>query len=129
MTTAEYAARLSEDILISAVMQPVQFHDIWSYSDTLPPERRLALAVLAEALNDLVRFRSARGRRARHLFRQAHDWVASNDREWPLSFVNLCEAFGLAVGPIRQWALAPVRPTRGAPAAQRGDEARLGKAA
>jgi len=126
---AEYAAKLSEDILIPAVTQRVQGHDIWSHSHALAPERRLGLAVLEEALNDLVRFRFARGRRAQGLFRQAQNWVASNDREWPFSFVNLCEAFGLAVEPIRQWALAPVRPARGAPAAQRGDEARLGKAA
>ena len=86
-----------EDLLIPAAMRPIQFHDIWFRSRTLPPERRLALAVLEETLTDLVRFRFAPGRRAQRLFWQAHDWVTSDDREWPFSFVNLCEAFGLAV--------------------------------
>ena len=119
----------AEDLFIPAAMRPIQFHDIWFRSRTLPPGRRLALAVLEEALTDLVRFRFAPGRRAQRLFWQAHDWVASDDREWPFSFVNLCEAFGLAVAPIRQWACAPERPPRGAFAVHRGDEARLGKAA
>ena len=118
-----------EDLLIPAAMRPIQFHDIWFRSRTLPPERRLALTVLEEALTDLVRCRFAPGRRAQRLFWQAHDWVTSDDRGWPFSFVNLCEAFGLAVEPIRQWAVAPVWPPRGALAVHRGDEARLGKVA
>ena len=119
----------SEDILIPTVIRPIQFHDIWFRSRTLPPERRLAFAVLEQALNDLVRFRFARGRGGQRLFWHAHDWIASDDREWPFSFVNLCDVFGLAVEPIRRWALAPAWAMRGAPRSYRGDRTRLGKAA
>jgi hypothetical protein len=64
------------------------------------PERRLLMAILSDAL---VRFRrlATAPRYAAHELREAERWIRSDDREWPCSFVNVCEALDIAYGPLR----------------------------
>jgi hypothetical protein len=65
------------------------------------PERRLLFAILSDAL---VRCRRA-ATAPRHVARQlieAERWIRSDDREWPCSFVNVCEALDIAHGPLRR---------------------------
>jgi len=120
----------SDEILVPMAIPPIQFQDIWSRSKVISPERGLALAVVQEALNDLASHRFAKGRRGQRLYWQAYGWVAADDREWPFSFVNLCETLGLAVEPIRRRVLDPMRPTRAsAVRLDAGPEAMLKKAA
>ena len=102
---------ISEDVLVPSTLRPVQFHDIWSRSQAISPEQSLALAVLREALDDLMRYRFARRRRGQRLYWEAYDWIASDDREWPYSFVNLCEAAGIPVELTRQQVLTPASET------------------
>jgi len=47
------------------------------------------------------------------LFWEAYQWVASNDRMWPFSFVNLCELTGMEVQATRQRLLGEMAPPRG----------------
>jgi hypothetical protein len=103
---------VSDEALDPSVVQPVQFHDIWSRSATVPPERQLALAVVQEALHDLARFRFAHRRRGQRLYWQAYTWVADDDRQWPFSFVNLCEVLGLDVEAIRRHFFDQAKPLR-----------------
>jgi hypothetical protein len=56
----------------------------------------LAKGVLAQAKEDLGRFRGAPDRVGREMYRDAYSWVASNDFAWPYSFLNVCEALGLS---------------------------------
>ena len=56
----------------------------------------LAKGVLAQAKEDLRRFRGATDRVGREMYRDAYSWVASNDFAWPYSFLNVCEALGLS---------------------------------
>ena len=66
------------------------------------PERKLLVAVLTDAI---VRYR-LRGtltdlpRRAR--LGEAERWILSNDRRWPYSFVNVCDALGLDPTAVRR---------------------------
>ena len=59
------------------------------------PERNLLLAVLTDAI---VRYQALAtvpdGARRRDLG-EAERWISSNDRQWPCSFVNVCEALGI----------------------------------
>jgi len=80
---------------------PVQFDDIWHHSRSIPPERMLALSVLWQAAMDLQKCKLARHRQKMRLYREAYKWVASNDRSWPFSFVNLCEVLSLSPEAIR----------------------------
>ncbi|MEO8601914.1 MAG: hypothetical protein ABI629_05000 [bacterium] len=119
-----------DEALVPTVMRPAQFHDIWSRSAAISGERGLRLAVIDDALNDLIRYRFATRRRGQRLYWEAYTWVAADDRAWPFSFVNLCEGAGLSVDAIRQHVLNPMTPPLvSADELDSSREARLGKAA
>ena len=83
------------------------------------PERRLAIAVLQDAVDCYQKHLRARDRKARQLFADAEEWITSNDRTWPFSFDNVCDLLqispeylrrGLAVWKERQLAHALSEP-------------------
>ena len=92
---------IAEDLLTPEPALPAQVHDIWHHTCAITPERELALAVFWQAVIDLSKYRFARRRREQRLFIEAYEWVVSDDRSWPYSFVNLCEAFSLAPAAVR----------------------------
>jgi hypothetical protein len=65
------------------------------------PERQLAVAVLSQAADDLQKFRYARSSAGYSLYADARKWITSNDRKWPYSFLNLCDALHLAADVVR----------------------------
>ena len=75
--------------------------DRQSGSNKVCPERKLAVAVFSQAANDLQKFRYARRGAGYSLYADARKWIASNDRLWPYSFLNLCDALHLAADVIR----------------------------
>lgn len=66
------------------------------------PERRLLLAVLADALNVYERHGTARGGEAGRRALEVERWVASDAMETPFAFVRICEALEIDPGPIRR---------------------------
>ena len=70
-------------------------------SAALPPEKRLMLAVLEEALLDLRKSVGARTPRARRLADEVDTWFAADHEGWPCSFLNVCQALGLDVSAVR----------------------------
>jgi hypothetical protein len=70
-------------------------------SSKVCPERKLAVAVFSQAANDLQKFRYARRGAGYSLYADARKWIASNDRLWPYSFLNLCDALHLPADVIR----------------------------
>lgn len=101
---------VSDDVLVPEPALPSQFGDIWHRSRAISAERALALAVLWEAVFDLQKFRFAERRRQQRLYWEAYAWVASNDRGWPYSFVNLCEILDMNPGAVRQQLLGAMAP-------------------
>jgi len=99
-----------EDIFPPEPALPSQFDDIWRHSRAITPERELALAVLTQAVLDLHKFRFARRRRPQRFYMEAYLWVAADEREWPFSFLNLCDGLGLDVDGLRERLLAPPLP-------------------
>jgi hypothetical protein len=91
--------------MFGSILHPVQFRDIWTGTDGTP-ERRLAAAMLESAAVDLRQCRHTPHRAGQRLYWQTYEWIASPDREWPFSFVNLCEFLGLSAPAIRQQLLA-----------------------
>jgi hypothetical protein len=62
------------------------------------PHRRLMLAVLQTAIDDVRNNPLPEGINGRGIGRErdgARAWVASEDRSWPFSFENVCEAVGI----------------------------------
>jgi hypothetical protein len=54
-------------------------------------EYRLILAVLQDAVECFQKHLFSRDHKARQLFEDAEAWIVSDDRDWPFSFVNICE--------------------------------------
>lgn len=78
------------------------------------PEKRLAAAILAGAL---VEVRDHAGeRKYRRRVTQDLEWITSEEREWPFSFLRLCELFGLEAEWVRaivqSWVDEPSAPSR-----------------
>ena len=71
------------------------------------PERGLAVAVLDTAAADLQKYRYAPRRNCQCLYWQAYQWTAAVDREWPFSFVNICESLRLSPEALRARLLGP----------------------
>lgn len=99
-----------DDILAPDFALPSQLKDIWHKSRAIRPERALALAVLEQSMEDLRKFRFADRRRQQRLYMEAYRWVMSNDREWPFSFVCLCDQLNLEVEPMRRGLLGDAAP-------------------
>jgi len=103
-------AHLTDGILVAT-----QFRDIWNGGHH-QPERALAAAVLDSAVADLEKHRYARRRSRQRTYWQVYQWVASDSREWPFSFVNICEILRLSPQALRARLLDPRQ--RGAARAQ-----------
>ena len=101
---------VSDDILIPEAALPAQFDEIWHKTRAIRPERALVLAVMWEAVLDLDKYRFAQRRRQQRLYWEAYEWVTSDNRAWPFSFVNLCDAIGLTVEPVRKRLLGEMLP-------------------
>jgi hypothetical protein len=95
----------AEDHLPHTIIHPSQFRDIWN-GEGRSPERELASAVLDAAACDLRNYRYARRRRRQRIYWQTYQWVASDSREWPFSFVNLCEFLRIAPEGLREQLLS-----------------------
>jgi len=50
---------------------------------------------------DIIKNARAVQPRGRRLFAEATEWFAEDDRGWPFSFVNICEALDLSVSRVR----------------------------
>jgi len=99
--------RPSENVWDEAYpLLPAQYAELSRRSEHTQPERRLLLAVLSDAIALFQGGASRPASPTRGDFEEARRWILSNDRVWPFSFVNVCEALGIASGPLRQALIA-----------------------
>jgi hypothetical protein len=70
---------------------PSQYFAILRRKGAHEPERRLVVAVLEDAVECFQKHIRARDIKARQLFRDAEEWIRSQDRSWPFSFENVCD--------------------------------------
>ena len=103
---------VSDEGLVPDAALPSQFADIWHRTRAISPERALALAVLQEAVVDLEKYRFAKRRRQQRMFWEAYEWIVSNDRRWPFSYINLCELIGMDADSARKRLLGEMAPPR-----------------
>ena len=90
-----------------AVFQPdvlirEQFFSTYVRKFPLEPEKILMLAVLQNAVTCFQENFAARERRKRQLFLETHEWIVSEDRIYPYSFENICDALGFAPSYMRR---------------------------
>jgi hypothetical protein len=79
-------------------LEPTQ----WFAGRALQPEKRLMIAVLADAFDLVLRPPAPPHSRRLPWQRDAARWLRSDDREWPYSFVNICEALSLEPHRVRE---------------------------
>lgn len=65
-------------------------------------ERRLALAILADALRCVLNHHDSRSNEQRQAAREALEWMHSDDDAPPFTFVRLCQLFDLEPDWIRE---------------------------
>jgi len=83
-----------------------------SQSDT-PPEHRLMIALVRDAVRSIEKYRHARDFRGKRLFAQDSDWVLSNDTGWIYAFLRVCETLNLDPDSVRiALGLLPAGPVR-----------------
>ena len=86
------------DIVAPDAVMPEQF---WPATPEQSGEYRLAVAVLGRTCEDLIKYRRAVNPNCRRAFTHAYNWVASDDRRWPYSFLNLCDLLDLPPPAVR----------------------------
>jgi len=59
------------------------------------PERRLLIAILADALDCFQQNLHASNPKRQRLFREAEKWILADDVDWIFSFRNICEILGV----------------------------------
>jgi len=101
VNTGRIAAGFLQQAVSPDQVLPVQFHEIWQHGRTQCPERELAVSVLAQAAIDIEKCRETQHGRKRRIYREAYNWVASDDRSWPYSFLNLCDTLSLSPAFLR----------------------------
>lgn len=92
-----FAHLLQPDTLL-----PSQYYAALKRKATHEPERRLAIAVLQDAVDCFQKHLRARDRKARQLFVEAEEWIASEDRSWPFSFENICDLLQINAAYLRR---------------------------
>src|SRR5215831_11677543 len=76
-------------------------------ADTSGP-RALMLAVLEDAVRCIEAGRRRRSFDARRLAAEAEAWVRWNRRDWPFSFLNVCDVLGFDADALRKRLLTRV---------------------
>lgn len=75
-----------------AVILPSQFTEQMGAKQSDRGEKRLMLAVLEEAVATFQRNVGANTRHGQRVFREAEDWIRSDNTAWPFAFENICQA-------------------------------------
>ena len=65
------------------------------------PEGRLMLAVLEDAVATLARNACGATKAERRALDEVESWCRADDRNWPYSFLNICDALHLSPEAIR----------------------------
>lgn len=69
---------------------------------SLPPEKRLMLTILEDAIGCFQKHIFAHDREAKRLFRKAEDWILEEGSDWPFSFQNISESLGIDPSYLRE---------------------------
>lgn len=89
-------------LFVPDTMLPSQYFDRVARRTEYDGERRLMIAVLEDAVDVYRKLAGARDARREQLFRDAEQWIESDDRGWIFSFQNICDVLGIEVAYLRR---------------------------
>ena len=96
--------QLLESELAPDSILPAQLHDRPFGGALIQPEKRLQIAVLADAVLTFHRWAPDKRARARRLFAEVEAWFASDDADGPFTFITICDSLEFDPSYIR-WGL------------------------
>jgi len=96
-----FAHLLQPDTLL-----PSQYSAMMKRKSAHEPERRLAVAVLEDAIDCFRKHLDSRDPKAQQLFVEAEEWICSADRSWPFSFENVCDLLDMNPEYLRRGLIA-----------------------
>jgi hypothetical protein len=73
------------------VIAPDQYLEIFTRSNNLEPEQELMLAILADAIECILKYCAEPVPMRAKLFHEAQEWIFAQDDREPFSFLNVCE--------------------------------------
>jgi hypothetical protein len=95
MTMNGYGRFVPEDALEQLASPEIVLPEQLQGQGEKQGEKRLMLAVLAEAVGTFQRHARATSRRGERLFREVDEWINSMDNSWIYSFESICHTLGL----------------------------------
>ena len=94
--------QLLESELAPESFLPAQLYDRPFGGARIQPEKRLQVAVLADAVLTFHRYARDERRRTRRLFAEVNAWFASDDPNGPFTFITICDSLKFDPGYIRR---------------------------
>lgn len=85
---------------------PSQYFGVMRGCEHLTPTEKLMLAVLESAVHDFQQYHLATERRGKRLFREAQEWLTSQEETEIFSCVAICHAVGIDPDYLRKGLLA-----------------------
>ena len=82
--------------------------DLMDIAENVAPEEALGVHVLRQAMHDLRRFHGRPDKIERELYRDALEWITTDDPNWPYSFVNVCKLLDVPPDAMRAELLAGI---------------------
>ena len=103
-TMQNHDTRVPDMIGSLAEVDILAIHQYSDYQGTSgrQPERSLMFAVLLDAIECFQKYALLDDEYATRLFRETEKWILEENREWPFSFINICEAFEINPQYLRQ---------------------------
>ena len=93
---------LPEPELAPDTILPEQLGDRPFGGARIQPEKRLQVAVLADAVLTFQRWAGVADPRARRLFAEVDGWFASDDTDGPFTFIAICDSLSFDPAYIRR---------------------------
>ena len=93
---------LPEPELAPDTILPEQLGDRPFGGARIQPEKRLQVAVLADAVLTFQRWAGVADPRARRLFAEVDGWFASDDTDGPFTFIAICDSLEFDPSSIRR---------------------------
>jgi len=84
------------------VIAPDQYLDIFTRTNNLEPEQELMLAILADAIECVLKYCDEPIPLRAKLFSEAHDWLFAQDERDPFSFLNVCDTLNFNPNYLRR---------------------------
>ena len=93
---------LLESELVPESILPAQLYDRPFGGARIQPEKRLQVAVLADAVLTFYRWAGVERARARRLLAEVEVWFASDEADGPFTFIAICDSLGFDPNYIRR---------------------------